>query len=687
MSNQRGNLTRLKRFVQTAALIGFFLVYAPGASAATLTVSPSTGSFTVGSTFSVSVYLNSEGQTVNTVGATMLYPADRLQLVSPSTGNSIITLWTAVPSVDNAQGKIVLQGGIPNGMRVDKGIVTTLTFRVKAVGTGFLKFSDTSRVLLNDGKGSDVLRQLNNGVFTLTLPPPAGPIVASPTHSDQSMWYNQRNAVITWTSSDPVDFFSYVLNDEPIDFPDDIPEDKRGTVEYRGLSDGIHYFHIKASHENLWGGVTHFAIKIDATPPADFPVEILPGIRTTHNQPIVQFSTTDALSGVDHYELSIIPLRINDPSVKNGAIDIQSLFIEATSPYIPPELKLGTYDIKVKAIDAARNYREVTSHLAVVSPLFSFVSNEGITVNNNITIRWLYIFGSLLLIILLLIFIIYHVRRWHARVHAQQVKKELPNHVQEQLAELQRYRSKYGLLILILMFFVTSILPSSAEAASVSTTPPVITSFSNQITNDEILYVGGKSEATNGNVILYIQNLETGETFSQTTQTDASGEWFYRHNTFLPSGDYRVWMQSKQGVALSPPSPEQTIHVRTRAIQIGVSRISIEALYLIITILALMLIVVLSTYLIIHTYRAKVKHEALRKEITEAEESVKRGFAVLKRDIQSEIDLIHTIKLNKELTVEESKREKLLLEDLESVQNYIGKEIWDIEKTEALSKV
>lgn len=672
-------------------LLGSFLAsfsfFSYSASAAVLSISPSTGSFVVGSTFTASVFLNTEGQTVNTVGVKLLYPPDRLQLVSPTTGNSIITLWTVNPVYNNKQGEVTLQGGIPNGLKVENGLISNLVFRVTSVGTAYLKFGDSSSVLLNDGQGTEALHQLNAAVFSLVLPPPAGPIVASQTHPDQSRWYSQRNVSLSWTTSDPVDAYSYILSDQPIDFPDDIPENSQNSLEYKNLSDGIHYFHIKALHGAAWGGTTHFAIKIDATPPAVFPIEIVPSAHTTRQQPVIQYTTTDALSGIDHYELRILPLHLDSPAAQAKIQDQSPLFIESTSPYIPAQLDLGTYDVTIRAYDVASNYREITKRLEIVTPLLQFANSDGITVNGGAVVPWTWIFILLVFLILVLLYTIWHVHRWHKQLDARRSKKELSEPVQDQLAELKRYRSKYGLLIIFGLCVLMNIhFVKPVRAATISTTPPVVTTLSRSITNNEIFYVGGRSDNPKSSVILYVQNLDSGETVSQTVPTDQNGDWFYRHNTFLSSGDYRLWLQSKQGIVLSPPSPEQTMQVRTDAIQIGVSRISIEALFLLITILALMVVLSLVVYVCVHGYRARVKHAAIKKEIASAEESVKRGFAVLRRDIQNQIETIRKTKMSKELSAEEAAKEDQLFKDLQSIETIIGQEIWEIEKTEDLSK-
>ena len=68
------------------------------------------------------------------------------------------------------------------------------------------------------------------------------------------------------------------------------------------------------------------------------------------------------------------------------------------------------------------------------------------------------------------------------------------------------------------------------------------------------------------------------------------------------------------------------------------------------------------------------------KEVREAEEAVRRGLAVLRRDIEAELAFVNKLKLSKTLTDEENAMEERLLKDFQEVERYIGKEIWDIEK-------
>src|SRR3989338_8955050 len=121
-----------------------FLVLPSITFAATLSISPSTGTFSVGSTFEASLFLNTEGKSINALSVSLKYPPDMLQVVSPSTGKSVVGIWTVAPKWDNQVGKIDLQGGIPGGITASGGMVTTITFRVKTVGEAVVKFLDNS---------------------------------------------------------------------------------------------------------------------------------------------------------------------------------------------------------------------------------------------------------------------------------------------------------------------------------------------------------------------------------------------------------------------------------------------------------------------------------------------------------------------------------------------------------------
>ena len=67
-----------------------FLAYAENAS---LYLRPSSGTYSVGSVFEAGIYMNTGGNNVNAVKVDLQFPPDKLQVVSPNLGKSIISFW------------------------------------------------------------------------------------------------------------------------------------------------------------------------------------------------------------------------------------------------------------------------------------------------------------------------------------------------------------------------------------------------------------------------------------------------------------------------------------------------------------------------------------------------------------------------------------------------------------------
>lgn len=414
--------TRRITHVLLASLIGVFAligVYPLPALAggATLYLSPPSGTFTVGSTFTVSVYMNTGGQDVNAVEVDLRFPADRLQAVTKLDGPSIISIWATPPSFSNSQGIINLKGGVPSpGIKTNAGIVASLTFRVTGVGQAAIKFTGDSKVLLDDGQGTDVLSDTRGAIYNLELPPPEGPFVSTPTHPDPNRWYPERNPIFIWEKKSDVTSYSYVLNDRAIETPDDIPEGDHAKVQYSNMADGLWFFHIKARGPGGWGGVTHVQIKIDSTAPAQFPIEISPRPRTSSHQPIIYYKTTDNLSGVDHYELKIVRVDLG-----GAGNPLSPFFIESESPYRPPPLELGTYDLIVRAYDKAGNIQEARQKLRIVPFLYQVVGDKGISFSGIFVVSWPVLWALGLILLLLAILLLLYLYRRHQQ-HDERIR-------------------------------------------------------------------------------------------------------------------------------------------------------------------------------------------------------------------------------------------------------------------------
>jgi len=655
---------------------------------ASLFIAPSSSDVTVGDTFEVSVLLDTNDHIINTIDAYLKFSPDKLQVVAPSIGKSIIGIWTAPPSFNNSSGEMHFQGGIPSpGINTSRGLITTITFRARSVGTANVSFLGESKILLNDGQGTDILTEIHGGSYRLGLPLPQGPIVTSPTHPDQDKWHRAQTAVLQWTTEYPsIQGYSYVLNNEPIDEPDNISEGINPEVSYKNLSGGLHYFHIKALRNGNWGGTTHFALKVDATPPADFTIDILPKPKTTSRFPVIDFRTTDSLSGMSHYELRIVSLDLADfesTSERNN----EGFFIEVENRYVPDaELDIGEYDVIVRAFDNAGNIRESTERMRIVNPTVTF-SRSGVNVLNRFTIPWfILILAGLLLLALFIILLVLAIRN-HRDVSAERVKGALEDPViKRRLEELQKRKQKHNdlkqkmaafILIATAALFAVPTARINAQEV-ISLPPPIITTISTDISNDQLFYVGGQTDVADSEVIIFLQNLQDGQVTSDTVSTDRKGDWFYARQEPLLKGSYLLWAQSRIGSQNSPPSPQNRINVSQTALQLGASRLSFETLYLLTASILFGIVVVLGSFISYYLFHGRRNRKELMHEIKEAEDVIKEGFVTLHEDIAAELDIIHQARLSKVLSVQQEDRERRLLEDFDEVETFIKKEFQDV---------
>jgi hypothetical protein len=645
-----------------------------------LNLSPSTGTFVVDSTFDVSLFLDTQAQSINAVELTVKFAPDRLQLISSSTGKSIIGIWPTLPKFNNETGVVQLVGGVPGGITASRGLITTLTFRAKAVGSTVVKI-ESSRVLFNDGSGTEALVHNNGALYQIVLPPPAGPIVVSSSHPEQGKWYRNNTVNLEWGEEGGLEGFSYMISDQAIDTPDDIAEGTQRSVVYHDMADGKHYFHIKGLRAGQWGGVSHYAVNIDTTPPADFKVEVIPGARTARTRPVIQYQTTDSTSGVDHYELSMLSLQDPAQQQKNN----QSFFIEAESPYIPGDLSYGKYDVIIRAFDLAGNVREVTQRIQIVPALFQNVADKGLVFKSTFIMPWWVIWTMGILVLLLILFLAFLFKKRHDRIHSQLVNPILTPELETQLMELQKYRERYGKTLIALLACMLSLAffagPYKALAQTKVLNPPFITTVPKNISNEEIFYVGGHAGFTDADVVILLENEQTGETYQETVRTDDNGDWFYQHNGLLSPGNYLIWAQTKFKGQVSPPSPQVKLLVEKTALHFGSAKLSYTSLYLLLITGLLLLILILVLYILYHHRHTKKKQVLVSQKLSEAENSIRRGFVLLNRDLQAELLAIRQTK-SRGHTIDERLRQEQIMKDLEDIEQYLSKEIWELERAE-----
>jgi len=377
------------------ALMNSLPSVAEGAGAS-LYLSPASGTFFVGSTFDISVFVNTGGEDVNAVEVNLKFDPTKIQVASPTTGKSFIKVWVAQPTYSNTKGTMTFIGGIPTpGINTSSGLVSTVTFRAISPGETSVVFLDSCKVLRNDPDGTDILTSMGRGVYTLLIPPPEGPKVFSPTHPDQNKWYKNNNPTFSWEKEEGITDFSFNFDQDSSGVPDNVSEGDYTSVSFSNVEDGIWYFHVKAKKAGVWGGTSHFGVRIDSTSPAIFTPTVEPSTKITEKQPLISFITTDAFSGIDYYTLKYIDIT---PEREE---EVSGFFTEVSSPYKLPALETGKYVVVVRAYDWAGNWREGTVKIEIF-PKGLFFTKKGIQFQ-EIFIPWWMIIAALLLIILLII--------------------------------------------------------------------------------------------------------------------------------------------------------------------------------------------------------------------------------------------------------------------------------------------
>lgn len=431
----KNKMKKVSLFICISAFVVFFPRFA---GAATLYFSPSGGSFSVGSTFSVSVRTNTQGQAVNTAEATITYTADTLELVSVGGGSSFPLQTPGSPS--KSFGQAYFSGGVPTpGYNGVSGSVGSMTFRAKAVGTAQLAI-DSGKILLNDGEGTNALAGTSGATFTITPPPVGNVQVSSQTHPNPNDWYAKSAVELSWSRPEGAYGFSFDFDQEPVTIPDNQLDTTVTTKKtYENVKDGTWYFHIKSRGQTgSFGGTVHFKVQIDnlAPNPPTITLEENVDANAITGAPNIIFESSDSGSGIASYDI---------------LIDGDLVQEKATSPYKLEKLKKGKVNVEVKAYDRAGNSSSSNLVLNVTAPLEGSAPASVKLTGRSITIPLyiVWVAGGLLLLLLLLVILLSIKRRKRRDDPLELLKaqidaslEDLKDHMHEELVKFAEHYSQ-----------------------------------------------------------------------------------------------------------------------------------------------------------------------------------------------------------------------------------------------------
>jgi len=424
-------------FLCLCACIAFF--YAQVAYAADVVLSPSTGSYSTGQTFTVTVQAQPNGDHINAVEAQLSFDPAVLSVVSVSKTGSVFSLWTTEPAFSNSAGTIEFGGGSPTPFS-SRSTLLSITFRAAAEGAAAVSF-DSASALAADGLGTDVLENSPDASYTVaegttpeptedtasdeTTPeegsdtaiafgdPPRAPEVGSQQFLDPEVWYNETDGLFTWELPFDVSAVAVEIATSSEHDPEEVfdPPVEEFTVSDKNLVDGIQYLSVQFENQVGWGGISNRKIQIDTQPPEDFEIKVQASNSKT-GFPLLVFDAVDETSGIASYELVIAdqePIEITPKEARLG--------------YLLKELEDGTYTVKVTAYDKAGNETVSTTPVLITAGWVAEVET------NEKSAFWAFFTPINILIIVLIIivigefaFIIYQ-RRQYAK-QEEKLRKE-----------------------------------------------------------------------------------------------------------------------------------------------------------------------------------------------------------------------------------------------------------------------
>ncbi len=232
-------------------LIAFvFLLSAPSSQAATLYIDPGVGTLFRGDAITTSVRIMPDkdaGECINTIDAVVTY-TDNIQPVDVSVGKSIFNVWVEPPVINKEDHTITFAGGIPNGYcgRVEgdprlTNVIAEIVFRSPGMQVGgsddnevHIDFAPETRVLLNDGQGTEAPLVKLGGTFTLekgaspagivddwrenvrddNFPPEKFSITLE--RDDQGINYNGKYFIVFGTTDKQTGVSHYEIMEEPV---------------------------------------------------------------------------------------------------------------------------------------------------------------------------------------------------------------------------------------------------------------------------------------------------------------------------------------------------------------------------------------------------------------------------------------------------------------------------------------
>ena len=202
------------------------------------------------------------------------------------------------------------------------------------------------------------------GPFLIDTSAPPIPIINSPSHSDEPIWFSDNAPSFIWTIPSDVSGiagYSYTLDKSQTTIPDTTENTTTNSQSYTHVTDGTWYFHVRAIDiAGNWGSTGHFMVNIDTSTPSLPPIITSPTHRNemawySSNSPSFTWTTPVDPSGTVGYSYVFDQSEATLPDTTVDTTANSQSFTDVAN---------GVWYFHVTAIDGAGNWG-TTDHYAV----------------------------------------------------------------------------------------------------------------------------------------------------------------------------------------------------------------------------------------------------------------------------------------------------------------------------------
>ena len=304
-------------------------VACPVTTSSTIDLEPKIGTYIAGEEVTLRIVVTSVDCPVIGVEARLTYNPNTVRISDVSREGSMLNSWTQEPTINGEIGEILFGGTLATSTVLNGALMITLHATPLRAGEMYIRFENEA--VIHDGDGNNIVTGFTSGKYRINpqeLAEPSDPepifldnkdegevlgattespavIISSPTHPNQSSWYNASSSSF---------LFKFQGEVKQLRLSFDQNKDGRGKVlsspivitkEIADLENGIWFLHASATVSSGATSLNTYQIQVDQIPPENLELKEIERDDSSDPNIVFEVTATDTISGIDHYEFSL----------------------------------------------------------------------------------------------------------------------------------------------------------------------------------------------------------------------------------------------------------------------------------------------------------------------------------------------------------------------------------------------